>query len=105
MKKLFGIFTLLVLLASCTQYQVKRDIKNYEKQQGKTIESIEIKKCGSDYLWAAKIRYKTYVGYPTLPVYKVFSWDKYDYIREWNDSEMKKENLSYAFPEYIGKKH
>lgn len=98
MKKIFPLIVLIALLSSCN-YQAKRDIKAYENANHNKVSSIKVKQVSDGTLYVAKVKYKLQNGLTTVPVYHLYSWDRYGYIREWEDCELKFNTIEEVFPE------
>lgn len=90
-----------ITFTSCSDYQAKRDIKKYEESNGKTVYSISVKQVETTCIYVAKIRYKLDQDRITVPVFHVYKWDKYGYLNEMEDCDLKFETVEYYFPEAI----
>ena len=104
MKKIVCLFIafLALMLVSCSTYQTERDIKKYEERNRKEkVHTIKVKQVENTCIYVAKIRYKLDYGGITVPVFHMYKWDKYGYIREMEDSDEKFETIEYYFPEAI----
>lgn len=103
MKKIVFLFVtfISIVLISCGTIQPKRDIKKYEESSRKEhVYSIRVKHV-STCIYVAKIRYELDYGGITVPVFHMYKWDKYGYLKEMEDSDDKFETIEYYFPEAI----
>lgn len=102
MKRIAFLFMAIIaiMLTSCDTYQAKRDIKKYEESTRKEkVYTIKVKHVENTCMYVAKIRYKLAYGAVTVPVFHMYKWDRYGYLKEVEDSDMKFETIEYYFPE------
>lgn len=94
------LVALIAMMTSCDTYQVKRDIKKYEESTRKEkVYTIKVKQVENTCMYVAKIQYKLDYGAVTVPVFHMYKWDRYGYLKEVENSDWKFETIEYYFPE------